>query len=52
MKIFAKIVNDFQSLIIPAKNFILDAWRDSKYAYGMPTRSTTEAARKFIRKSL
>ena len=30
-ELFAKIINDFQSLIIFVKSFILDAWLGSEY---------------------
>ena len=32
MEIFAKIVNDFQPLIVFAKSSILDVWQASEYA--------------------
>ena len=32
MELFVKIVNDWKSLTIFTKSFILDAWQGSKYA--------------------
>ena len=52
MKLFAKIVNHVQPLMILAENSILDIWRDSEYACGMATRVTAEAVRNFTRECL